>query len=548
MSVLLEVLGGGLCNDLRDMLGRFCWEGKFAREASLTAETSEVPARPDPDLESGLAHWRESQLDEAREHLARACHRDSNNTAACAALACVFDEAGDVDSALQQLRILDRLEPEQASIRFSMGLCCERGLHPDEAAVHYRRAVALDETSLPARKRLAAVQLHAGDTGEPVRQYRDICRLAPENTRMRTLLGSLLYRAGEYEQAMKEFETAIVMAPDNWVLQDEQCMQLVEEGQIRSAIEKTQQALEQQGPFADLHLRLGDLYSLVGDDAPARKHYLKSLDIQPFYLEALIRLATHHLLFGRWEESSETFGRAAELSEWLVIDYLGMGVAQAAAGEEKKAANSFDLAVAVEPNSTLLHAQMIRLQWKVTRADEMIQWIDLFRREGCPPDSPANDSLLRDELDCHAERVGVDPFRAEVRFHYGILLRSAGRVAEATRQFAHAVKLHPTYLPALVKLGVSLKGLGRHRQAARVFDGMFRTEDRQIDFHYRLAVQFAQRRRLDEMAEQIAPSAPEELEERDVRCSLALSLVNMGLLDRGAATWRTLSQTHRVRT
>ncbi len=77
---------------------------------------------------------------------------------------------------------------------------------------------------------------------------------------------------------------------------------------------------------------------------------------------------------------------------------------------------------------------------------------------------------------------------------------------------------------------------------------MFRTEDRQIDFHYRLAVQFAQRRRLDEMAEQIAPSASEKLEERDVRCSLALSLVNMGLLDRGAATWRNLSQTHRVRT
>ncbi len=547
MSILLEVLGRGLGSDLHEMLGRFYWEGKLAEEIPSGAQTLVAPVRVDPDLESGLAHWRESRLPEAQESLARACRRDSENAPVRAALACVFDEACDAASALGQLRTLDRLKPGQTSIQFSMGLCCERVLSPADAADYYRRAIELDEASVPARERLAAVQLHAGDTAETIRQYEAICRLVPENTRMRTLLGALFCRAGEYDRAIKEFESAIIMGPDNWALQDEHCLQLVAEGKIHKAIERTQQTIEQQGPFADLHLRLGDLYSLDGDDALARKHYLKTLDIQPFYLEALIRLATHHLLFGRWEESAETFGRAAELSEWVVVDYLGMGVAQAAAGQKEKAANSFDLSVAVEPNSTLLHAQMIRLHWKVTRADEMIQWIDRFRHEGQPPDSPDNNSLLRDELECHAERVEAEPFRADVRLHYGVLLRSAGRLAEATRQFAHAVKLHPTYLPALVKLGVSLKELGQDRQAGGVFYRMFHAEDQQIDFHYRLAVQFSQRHRLDEIAKQMAPSMPEELEERDIRYSLALSLVNMGLLDRGAATWRALSRTHRIR-
>ena len=500
VSILLEVLGRGLGSDLHEMLGRFYWDGKLAEVGSSPSQPLEDSSRPNPDLESGLAHWRESRLGEAQESLVRACRQDSENIRARAALACVFDEAGDVASALEQLRALDRLKPAEAIIQFSMGLCCERVLPPADAADYYRRAIELDEEFVLARERLAAVRLHAGDTAETIRQYQAICRLVPENTRLRTLLGALLCRAGEYDSAIEEFESAIVMGPDNWALQDVNCLQLVAEGKIHEAIEDTHQAIKMQGPFADLHLRLGDLYSLSSDDALARKHYLKTLDIQPFYLEALIRLATHHLLFGRWEESAETFGRAAELSECVVVDYLGMGVAQAAAGQKENAANSFDLAVAVEPNNTLLHSQMIRLHWKVTRADEMIQWIDQFRNEGQPPDSPGNDSLLRDELECHAERVGAEPLRADVRLHYGVLLRSAGRLTEATQQFAYAVKLHPTYLPALVKLGVSLKELNHDRHARGIFCGMFDTEDQQIDFHYRLAVQFSQRRPLDEIA------------------------------------------------
>jgi tetratricopeptide (TPR) repeat protein len=540
-DMLLEVLGRGLGCDLRSVLRRFTWPKALTK--GLLEETYRDPSPKDVERQLGLLCWRESRLPEAKEHLGRAVNHDPQAPSIRAALSCVLDELGDGAAALQELRALDRLSPNQAVVQFSLGLCYERIGQPGSALVHYHRAVAGDETFLPACERLAAVALFLGNLDDAIRQYETICRIHPENPRLRTSLGNLLFRAGRYADAVEAFEDAIVLEPENWAIHDEETVRLVAEGHIRQAIDRTHHAIEVQGPFADLFLRLANLHSLVGDDSPAVHYYLQTLDVQPFYMEALVKLATHHLLFGRWEEAAETFGRAAEVNEWVLTNYLGMGVAQASDGRIDQAAESFRLAATVEPNSTLLLSQMIRLHWKLSMAEA------IGHRAG-PPSSDeisSQEKSVHNELACHAEWVAHDPRSPEAHFHYGVLLRSAGRQSEAARQFARAVRLHPTYLSARIKLGVSLKEQGRESRAARIFHQVFHLDKNQIEFHYRLGVCFLERERMEEMTRKLETSIQGRRNMPDARSWLVLSLATMGLMDRHAVMWRQLRRAHRVK-
>ncbi len=544
MSVLLEVLGRGLHVELSGLLRRLYRQDRAEAARRRLAQMGKPLLAGKQDLAAGLSHWREGRLEQAQQALARACHHDPQSVPARAALACVFDELEDSAATLNELHVLNRRLPNQPAIQFALGLCYERLEQPGCAIIHYRQAVSLDETFVPACERLAAVSLYAGTFADAISQYQTLCRIRPEDPRLRTLLAAMLYRERHYDQAVEVFQGVVLLEPEHWAFQDENIAQRIAEGQFREAIEQTRSLLNEQGPFPDIYVQLADLYSLTGDDTPAVKYYLQAMDMQPAYLEAMIKLATHHLLFGRWDESAEAFGRAAEISEWSLINYLGLAMAATATDQRETASEWFRLAADMEPNGTLLLAQMIRLHWKLSAVGDSSCGADVWSqadRDDAVPETP-----LQNELTCHAERVRQEPSLAVARFHYGALLRATGQIEAASREMLQAVKLHPTYVPALIQLGIGLQERGRQDSAARVFHRLFQPVDHEIDYHYRLGVQFHRPRRLEAMADQLAASESHSVSRTDARSSLLLSLVNMGLLDRGAVTWRELSNTHRV--
>ncbi|MCD4825519.1 MAG: hypothetical protein K8S55_13055, partial [Phycisphaerae bacterium] len=488
MSFLLEVFGRGLEYDLREVLRPFYWQDGLVFAESPAPQLHKEQTQDEKSLHLGLANWREGRLGEAEEHLSQACVANRENTPARAALACVLEECGNYPVALQQLFVLNRFCPDQPAIQFAIGLYCEKCDQPANAWGYYQRAIELDADNEPARMRLAAVALKTGLLDDSIEQYVHLCRLLPAETQLRSSLGNLYFLAENYPKAAEMFETVIAMLPDNWSLNDEQIARLIAQGEHRRAIRKTLEDIETQGPFADLYLRLANLYSMAGDDGPAVNNYLRALNIQPGYQDALVKLATHHLLFGRWEESAETFGKAAEINDRLVLNYIGMGVAQAMADKMNRAAHSFELATSIEPNSTLLQAQMIRLHWKIFVAGES-------------PDSPIADppqdtgqaderEILQNELQCHVEWVAQYPENALSRFNYAVLLRSSGRAIEATREFLRVSLLHPTHLPALAKLGVLLKEQDRDEFAARIFQRILRPDETRLNFYYGMAQAF----------------------------------------------------------
>jgi len=201
---------------------------------------------------------------------------------------------------------------------------------------------------------------------------------------------------------------------------------------------------------------------------------------------------------------------------------------------------SFDLAGAVEPNSTLLLTEMARLQLKAAVADEYTR---SFETGGPLPVAEIdldNDDLLQKQIERHAELVAHHGEQADARFRYGVLLRSESRLGEAVEQFSKAVEINPTYVQAIIKLGITQQELGMVEEAIETFKQALEVEPSYVDVHYRLGLLYTDRREFERAVEEMAAADEGAGDSHQVRVALALSLQNMGLMDRAAAAWRSL--------
>jgi tetratricopeptide (TPR) repeat protein len=548
VSHLLELLGRGLDHDLGRLLSRYYWSPQARSLEQLQQTCREQPDAPDLRLQLGLAHLRAMQLDDAVMHLQQACRTQPDFLAARTALAAAYEEKGDVAGALEQLRIANTAKPGETPILFAIAFCLEKLSQSEAAADYYRDVIAQDGSFTPARERLAAIAVNKGDTNAAIEQYKALRELLPQETWIRSALAHLYFRAGDFSMSVDEFQSAIAMEPENWALMDDEVEALVADGQIREAIDRLNQLIEQQGPFGDLYIRLADLYSQVGDDESAMKNYRAGLDLQPGSLEGLVKMGTHHLICGRWDEAAEAFCEAAERNDKLLVNYIGTGVAQAQAGRASAAMNSFDLAAALEPNSTLLLSEMARLQLKASVADE---YLSGFRIDSDVLENGLdlnNEHLLQRQIERHAEEIQRHPSHADLRYRYGVLLRGEGRLVDAKEQFTKAVEINPTYVQALVKLGVTQQELGEVEESLNTFRNAIDIAPQHVEAHYRLGLLFTDRRQFEQAVKHMEAAAQGNPDNEQIRAGLALSLQNMGLMDRSAATWRSLWKLHHAGT
>ena len=535
MSYLLEALGRGLLADLRAAFEKQLPALPEDDLESLRTRFAASPMSLDLALRLGMAYLREARLNEARQTFEAARAIAPASVQPRLALACVHDELGQLDCCLEHLQEAERLDARDPAIAFGIGFCHERLGHAREAREAYRRAIERCPQLRNAYERLAAIALRGGLWDEAIGQYERLAEMEPDDLDVLLTLGNLCLQAHRPAEAIEQYQQALLIEPEAHDGPLATAENLAEEGRLEEAVHTLEKLVHKYPGMAPFHVRLGDLYVKMGDDARATDAYRVALSTQPSFLEATVKLGTQHMRQGRFVDAAVTFNRAIELNDRLITAFVGLGVAQHDSGHLHESLATFDLAASLEPSTTLLFSETTRLHLK---SEQPPPAGDTGENE--PVEFPDADVLLAEALRRHEQALQSSPNHADLHYRYGLLLRQVGRQEEAMRAFRNAVAVNPNYCKALVKLAIGLKEAGELDEAIATFQRALCLNDKFVDVHYQLGLLFAQRNQFDLAVEQFEQAAAEHGQNPSFRANVALALQSIGMLDRATATWRAV--------
>ena len=138
-------------------------------------------------------------------------------------------------------------------------------------------------------------------------------------------------------------------------------------------------------------------------------------------------------------------------------------------------------------------------------------------------EEPGQEELLVEAVRRHRQVLVAHPRRADLHYRHGMLLRQIGDFGAAAQAFRAATAINPAYVKGWIK---------------RALD----TDHKSIDLHYQLGLLFAQYNRFDLAIEGFEASLAGKEGAAEFRHNLALTLQNIGMVDRADATWHSICE------
>lgn len=203
----------------------------------------------------------------------------------------VLRAAGKRDAALEVLEALARAYPDMPRVFAAKGNLLREAGRPEDAKAAYTGALSLYNDSAPAKwvvfyaRGIANHQLDLWPEAEA--DFRAALALQPGNPQVLNYLGySLVERGEKLDEALAMIERAVAAMPDNGAIVDSLGWVLFRLGQYDDAVEILERAttLEAVDPVINDHL--GDAYWAVGRSIEARFQWQRALSFNPTEADA----------------------------------------------------------------------------------------------------------------------------------------------------------------------------------------------------------------------------------------------------------------------
>lgn len=255
----------------------------------------------------------------------------------------------------------------------------------------------------------AVTRRQAGRWDDTINYYRYMVSLNEGSTgvyRLHNNLGDALMERGRLAEAVKEFETALRLNPDDHVVQFNVGFTAAQQDRIPEAIRHYDAALQLAPDYADAHYQLANALVVVKQRAKAEEHYRKAIEIAP--------------------------GRAMPHAH--LANLLTMG------GKLDEAVAEYEKAIALGPNVPETHKSFADLLYRVGRKEDAIVH--------------------------YRHALAIDPDYPQACNNFAsVLTIEGGQEAEALELYARAVRSDPDYVMARENMADLLAKLGRTQEA-----------------------------------------------------------------------------------
>lgn len=524
MCNLLEILGRAITIDVSDLVWHWLNAAKPKNDPAESAKRERLGKII--DLMTNL------KFDAAAEQLRLYLFENPGCVRGRMAAAAICLRDNHLDEAIEELNSVYMRQPNNTMALYALGHCFERLGKEPEAVEFYQDCLKFKNyLQLPAL-RLAAIYYKNGRIEKAIEQYELLKSEYPDDIIVLVTLGQLYIAAARYSDAAEIFNTAILIHPDNFQDTDEpEIDMLISEGNLNEALEKVEDIVQTQPHRADLLLKRADLLGMLGSTTDAVSQYEEALRLCPEFLEATIKLGTLYLHLNHEDLAAQQFNKAIEINDHIVDAYVGLATAHKLAGSNTDALTTLSLASAIQPNSSLLFAELANLHFKATRKSEN------------PYDSSDDRIDMFDNvIAAHNMQIAAKPQNPDSHYCLGLLLMSQTRFPEASRSFENALRINPLFGRAHTKLAICLFETNKAQQALEHLASLEPLDHATLSLHYQTALLYCNRIKFASTLLNLDRAMEGNFAYPAAADNISIILQNLGILDRAAATWDTLAE------
>ena len=238
----------------------------------------------------------------------------------------------------------------QAVTEGNLGAALQSEQRLDEAAVHYRRAIALRPDYAAAYSNLGTALRAQGRLDEAVAAYERALALQPDFPDAHYNLANALTDQGKAGAAIEHFQIALRVIPGSAEVHNNLGIALAADGKTDEAAAEFQAALAVDPDSAKAHRNLGDLLA-GGDRRPeAIDHLRRAAELVPGDAATHYDFGSVLLEAGRLDDAIKEFRASLAIAPASAETLNNLGIALGSQGKLDEAIDQFRRALQIKPD------------------------------------------------------------------------------------------------------------------------------------------------------------------------------------------------------
>lgn len=330
---------------------------------------------------------------------------------------------------------------------------------------------------------LAIVNAELDAVGEARSCCERAIQVRPEYPEARITLGRLCANTGDRDRAISEFRFVLARQPGNASVLTMLASVLFDAGRFDECLQACEELVRVRPNQAPTHARRGDALLMLGRRDEALRSYARVVALDPQAAPALGRHGNALASAGRWDEAAAFFADIAKIAPACGEVLVDLGRALHYSGHDVEAMQAFRSAIAVAPALATAHNNLGAMLLANSDLDGAISsFREAIRLNPALPDAHNNlaSAYMRREMWDEAlaacnEALRLQPQFAEALANVGNIHAKGKRFTEAVPWLERALALKPQSAEMNNNLGCTLQKLGDVEGAvARFREAMLR--------------------------------------------------------------------------
>lgn len=292
------------------------------------------------------------------------------------------------------------------------------------------------------------------------------------------VLGAIYQANHSVEEALKAFEKAAELLPDDYEVQYNLANCLYDQNDFDNAVFHYKRAIKLNPNFAQAHYNLANIFRSQELWPKAEASYLAALKINPKNAVICLNLAQMYYEQKRFSEAIDCYQNTIKIEPDNAVPHMVLGVIYKETGQLAQAELHYRKALELNQEYVEAYSNLGILLKETGRNQEAE---DVYRKAlNLQPDFvPAHNNLgmllksngnLTEAEEHYRKALSVDPFNAVSYNNLGVTLKEQGKFLESEAYCRKSIECRPNYADAYNNLGLALDSQGRFDEAVEAFE------------------------------------------------------------------------------